>query len=96
MVLSQFSLLIPFTLQGSVAITGAAVKWLRDNLNLFNKASEIGIYFFNSSASGFLLWLRVLKHDANSTFHLCGSLSRIQGCHVGPGPGIPQASMSMT
>ena len=45
MVLSQFSLLIPFTLQGSVAITGAAVKWLRDNLNLFNKASEIGIYF---------------------------------------------------
>ena len=66
MVLSQFSLLIPFTLQGSVAITGAAVKWLRDNLNLFNKASEIGIYFFNSSASGFLLWLRFLKHNANS------------------------------
>lgn len=29
-------------LQGSVAITGAAVKWLRDNLNLISKASEIG------------------------------------------------------
>lgn len=29
-------------LQGSVAITGAAVKWLRDNLNVISKASEIG------------------------------------------------------
>ena len=48
-----------------MAITGAAVKWLRDNLNLFNKASEIGIYIFNSSASGFPLLLRFLKHDAD-------------------------------
>ena len=29
------------------------------------------------------------------TFHLFGSLSRIQGCHLGPGPGIPLATMSM-
>lgn len=28
--------------QGSVAITGAAVKWLRDNLNVISRASEIG------------------------------------------------------
>lgn len=28
--------------QGSVAITGAAVKWLRDNLNVIGSASEIG------------------------------------------------------
>ncbi|CAH3186733.1 unnamed protein product [Porites evermanni] len=32
---------VVYALEGSVAITGAAVKWLRDNLNLFNKASEI-------------------------------------------------------
>ncbi|KAJ7376770.1 hypothetical protein OS493_032504 [Desmophyllum pertusum] len=30
-----------YALEGSVAITGAAVKWLRDNLNLISKASEI-------------------------------------------------------
>ena len=30
------------SLQGSVAITGAAVKWLRDNVNMISKASEIG------------------------------------------------------
>lgn len=31
--------------QGSVAITGAAVKWLRDNLNVISSASEIGKIF---------------------------------------------------
>ncbi|XP_044180131.1 glycerol kinase-like [Acropora millepora] len=30
-----------FALEGSVAITGAAVKWLRDNLNVIGSASEI-------------------------------------------------------
>ncbi|XP_058966856.2 glycerol kinase 3-like isoform X2 [Pocillopora verrucosa] len=30
-----------YALEGSVAITGAAVKWLRDNLNLISSASEI-------------------------------------------------------
>lgn len=30
-----------YALEGSVAITGAAVKWLRDNLNVISKASEI-------------------------------------------------------
>ena len=40
-----------------MAITGAAVKWLRDNLNLFNKASEIGIYI------NFLIALLVASHS---------------------------------
>ena len=34
--------------QGSVAIAGAAVKWLRDNLNMIEKASEIRKYEDNT------------------------------------------------
>ncbi len=40
--------------QGSIAIAGAAVKWLRDNLGLIKDASELGIvpflfaFFFSS------------------------------------------------
>jgi glycerol kinase len=45
-----------YALEGSIAITGALVQWLRDNLNLFDKSSDIeamaasvedngGIYF---------------------------------------------------
>jgi glycerol kinase len=30
-----------YALEGSVAITGALVQWLRDNLNIINKSSEI-------------------------------------------------------
>ncbi len=32
--------------QGSIAIAGAAVKWLRDNLGLIKDASELGIVPF--------------------------------------------------
>jgi glycerol kinase len=28
-----------------VAIAGEAVKWLRDNLGIINKSSEIGMFF---------------------------------------------------
>ncbi|KAI9340146.1 hypothetical protein DFJ73DRAFT_845415 [Zopfochytrium polystomum] len=31
-----------YALEGSIAIAGAAVKWLRDNLGIISKASEIG------------------------------------------------------
>ena len=44
----QDHLLIPFydifvNLQGSVAITGAAVRWLRDNLGMIQDAKDIGM-----------------------------------------------------
>ena len=31
-----------FVMQGSVAIAGAAVRWLRDNLGIIKSSSEIG------------------------------------------------------
>ena len=31
-----------FGMQGSVAIAGAAVRWLRDNLGIIKSSSEIG------------------------------------------------------
>ncbi len=32
-----------FALEGSVAIAGAAVKWLRDNLGMIKESAEIGL-----------------------------------------------------
>lgn len=31
-------------MQGSVAIAGAAVRWLRDNLSIINSSSEVGMF----------------------------------------------------
>lgn len=31
-------------LKGSVAVAGSAIKWLRDNLGIIQKASDMGIY----------------------------------------------------
>lgn len=34
----------PFSLQGSVAIAGAVIRWLRDNLGIIKSSEEIGEY----------------------------------------------------
>ena len=31
-----------YALEGSIAVAGAAVKWLRDNLNMITESSDMG------------------------------------------------------
>lgn len=33
-----------YALEGSVAIAGACVRWLRDNIGILEKSSDIGLY----------------------------------------------------
>lgn len=35
---------LPFPSQGSVAIAGAVIRWLRDNLGIIQTSEEIGEY----------------------------------------------------
>ena len=41
-----------YALEGSIAIAGASVKWLRDNLKLISKASEVGTFASNVKDNG--------------------------------------------
>ncbi len=40
-----------FALEGSVAIAGAAIKWLRDNMGIIKESAEIGIFSPNITES---------------------------------------------
>ena len=44
-----------YALEGSIAIAGAAVKWLRDNMGIIKTSSEIGTLI------SFFKYLKVLK-----------------------------------
>lgn len=41
-----------YALEGAVAIAGASVKWLRDNLGLIEKASQVGEYASRVKTNG--------------------------------------------
>lgn len=45
--------------QGSVAIAGAVVRWLRDNLGIIKSSAEIGSLFI---MFGLLITLLLYKH----------------------------------
>lgn len=40
-----------YALEGSIAVAGAALSWLKDNLNIFDDFSEIGNLTDSKSAS---------------------------------------------
>jgi glycerol kinase len=39
---------VVYALEGSIAVAGACVDWLKDNLNMITKASEIGFFIILS------------------------------------------------
>jgi glycerol kinase len=37
---------VVYALEGSIAVAGACIDWLKDNLNIISKASDIGFFDF--------------------------------------------------
>lgn len=43
---------VHYALEGSIAIAGAAVKWLRDNMNIISESSEVNLFASKVENSG--------------------------------------------
>ena len=64
-----------YALEGSIAIAGASVKWLRDNLKIITKANQVGEYAFNVKDNGGCYFVPAFSgHQVNRI--ICTSLER--------------------